>query len=147
MHREFVFYSRTLWEALCCFIISQNNNIPRIKGIVSRLCEHFGEKIPGGFAFPAPEVLANCTVEDLAPLRSGFRAKYILNAAQKVAQGIIILDAMKTMPLEEVRQQLMTIQRGRSKSSGMCSFIWITSLGSVSYGCVDETSNGDSVPQ
>ena len=59
------------WEALCCFIISQNNNIPRIKGIVSRLCEHFGEKIPGGFAFPAPEVLANCTVEDLAPLRSG----------------------------------------------------------------------------
>ena len=98
------------WEALCCFIISQNNNIPRIKGIVSRLCEHFGEKIPGGFAFPAPEVLANCTVEDLAPLRSGFRAKYILNAAQKVAQGIIILDAMKTMPLEEVRQQLMTIQ-------------------------------------
>ena len=91
-------------------LISQNNNIPRIKGIVSRLCEHFGEKIPGGFAFPAPEVLANCTVEDLAPLRSGFRAKYILNAAQKVAQGIIILDAMKTMPLEEVRQQLMTIQ-------------------------------------
>ena len=58
------------WEALCCFIISQNNNIPRIKGIVSRLCEHFGEKIPCGFAFPAPEVLANCTVEDLAPLRS-----------------------------------------------------------------------------
>ena len=40
--------------------IAQNNNIPRIKGIVSRLCEHFGEKIPGGFAFPTPEVLANC---------------------------------------------------------------------------------------
>ena len=40
------------WEALCCFIISQNNNISRIKGIVARLCENFGEKMNGGYAFP-----------------------------------------------------------------------------------------------
>ena len=30
------------WEALCSFIISQNNNIPRIKGIIDRLCKSFG---------------------------------------------------------------------------------------------------------
>ena len=36
------------WECLCSFIISQNNNIPRIKGIIERLCENFGEKIDGG---------------------------------------------------------------------------------------------------
>ncbi len=98
------------WEALCCFILSQNNNITRIKGIVSRLCECFGEKIEGGYAFPSAQTLAACTVEDLEPIRSGFRAKYILNAAQKVADGSIVPEELKTMPLEQVRQQLMTIQ-------------------------------------
>lgn len=98
------------WEALCCFIISQNNNIARIKGIVYRLCEQFGEKIAGGYAFPTPDKLAVCTVEDLQPIRSGFRAKYILSAAQKVADGCMQLEEMKTMPLEQVREQLMTIQ-------------------------------------
>ena len=37
------------WEALCSFIISQNNNIPRIKGIIERLCEAFGDKTEYGF--------------------------------------------------------------------------------------------------
>ena len=55
------------WEAICSFIISQNNNIPRIKGIIERLCENFGEKIEGGFSFPSAEKLATHTAEDLAP--------------------------------------------------------------------------------
>ena len=42
------------WEALCSFIISQNNNIPRIKGIISRLCEAFGEEMEQGVrCFPS----------------------------------------------------------------------------------------------
>ncbi len=46
------------WEALCSFIISQNNNIPRIKGIISRLCEAFGEEMEQGVrCFPSPERL------------------------------------------------------------------------------------------
>ena len=69
------------FEALISFIISQNNNISRIKGIVERLCENFGEKTNEGFAFPTAEKIAVLTVEDLAILRSGFRAKYILDAA------------------------------------------------------------------
>lgn len=48
------------YEALCTFIISQNNNIKRIKGIVQRLCENFGEEIsPGDFAFPTPQKWQN----------------------------------------------------------------------------------------
>ena len=61
------------WEALCTFIISQNNNIKRIRGIVERLCECFGEPVDGGFDFPTAERMAQLTLEDLAPLRSGFR--------------------------------------------------------------------------
>ena len=70
------------WEALCCFIISQNNNIKRIHGIVERLCQTFGEDLGNGcFSFPSPQRLAACSLEDLAVLRSGFRAKYLLDAA------------------------------------------------------------------
>jgi len=98
------------WEALCSFIISQNNNIPRIKGIVARLCTQFGEEIGGGyFSFPTPEKLAELKADDLAEIRSGFRAKYILSAAQKVANGEVDLAALKTAPLPEARAMLMTI--------------------------------------
>ena len=52
------------WEALCSFIISQNNNIPRIMGIIQRLCENFGEKIgENDYAFPTYESMKNLTVE------------------------------------------------------------------------------------
>ncbi|MGI5893184.1 MAG: DNA-3-methyladenine glycosylase family protein [Candidatus Merdivicinus sp.] len=98
------------WEALCSFIISQNNNIPRIKAIVERLCQQFGEECPGGYAFPKPEKLAVCTVEELAPLRAGFRAKYILDAAQKVAGGEVSLERISNLPLDEARTELMRIK-------------------------------------
>ena len=66
------------WEALCSFIISQNNNISRIKGIIARLCQCFGDPIPGGgYSFPEAERLCGLSPEELEPLRCGFRAAYI----------------------------------------------------------------------
>lgn len=98
------------WEALCSFIISQNNNIPRIKGIIERLCQSFGEEIAEGvYSFPSAERIAALSLEDLAPLRSGFRAKYILDAAKKVASGEIDLEALKTMDIDLARAELMKI--------------------------------------
>lgn len=98
------------WEALCSFIFSQNNNIPRIKGIVARFCTGFGERIGEGvFAFPKAEKIARLREEELAEIRCGFRAKYILSAARKVAQGEVDLEALKTAPLPEARERLMTI--------------------------------------
>ncbi|MCQ2479457.1 MAG: DNA-3-methyladenine glycosylase 2 family protein [Clostridia bacterium] len=98
------------WEALCSFIISQNNNIPRIKGIIERLCAEFGEKLPNGdFSFPSAEKLALETVESLAPLRAGFRAKYIIDAARKVADGTVDLEKINTMPIESARLELQKI--------------------------------------
>lgn len=98
------------WEALCSFIISQNNNIPRIKGIVERLCENFGEKINDGvYSFPTAEKIATLTLEDLVVLRSGFRAKYILDAAKKIASGEIVLDSLRDMSLDSARSELIKI--------------------------------------
>lgn len=94
---------------MCSFIISQNNNIPRIKGIVSRLCENFGDKIEGGYSFPSAEKIANLEEKDLAPLRSGFRARYIIDAAKKVNSGEVELSHMKTSLIEECRKELMKI--------------------------------------
>lgn len=97
------------WEALCSFIISQNNNIPRIKGILSRLCENFGEPCGDGWSFPGPEILAVQTPETLAPLRAGFRVRYLLDAAQKTSSGQIDLSAIPRLTLNEARAELMKI--------------------------------------
>lgn len=98
------------WEALCSFIISQNNNIPRIKGIIDRLCSSFGHQLPdGSFTFPDAHTIAQKTPEDLAPLRAGFRVKYILDAAKKVASGEIDLEKIRTMPIEDARTELQKI--------------------------------------
>ena len=108
------------FETLCSFIISQNNNIKRIKGIISRLCENFGEKKEGYYTFPTAEKLASLTLEDLAVLRSGFRAKYLLDAAQKVANGEVELSKLKEMNLEDARNQLMKIKGVGPKVADCC---------------------------
>ncbi|MDD6847621.1 MAG: DNA glycosylase, partial [Oscillospiraceae bacterium] len=98
------------WEALCTFIISQNNNIKRIKGIVERLCENFGEKLPEGeYTFPTAEKLSALSAEDLAPIRAGFRNKYIIDGAQKVSSGEVNLNICYDLPYDDARQELMKI--------------------------------------
>lgn len=112
------------WEALCSFIISQNNNIPRIKGIIERLCTHFGEDLGNGdFSFPSAEKLASLTVEDLAPLRSGFRAKYIIDAAQKVANGEVDLEKLSHCDIDEAREELIKI-KGVGAKVAECTLLY-----------------------
>lgn len=112
------------WEALCSFIISQNNNIPRIKGIIERLCVHFGEDLGNGdFTFPSAEKLAFLCVDDLSPLRSGFRAKYIIDAAQKVANGEVDLRKLSYCDIDEARQELIKI-KGVGAKVAECTLLY-----------------------
>ena len=83
------------WETLISFIISQNNNIPRIKKCIEGLCSLFGERIepckelPGGaefYSFPTPERVAKLSAEELSPLHLGYRDKYIIETAKRVAR-------------------------------------------------------------
>ncbi len=91
------------WECLISFIISQNNNIPRIKGIIDRLCGMYGGQ------FPDAAELAAETPDSLAPLRSGFRAKYICDAASKTSSGAVNLAKIAEMPIDDARAELKKI--------------------------------------
>ena len=97
------------FETLISFIISQNNNIPRISGIIGRLCESFGEDVGGGYSFPTAERLSGIEPEDLAPLRAGFRARYICDAVRRVNSGEVDLREIDELPLEAARERLKLI--------------------------------------
>lgn len=99
-----------LFETLISFIISQNNNIKRISGIISRLCATFGEPLGGGYyKFPAPQRLAAAAESDFAPLRAGFRVRYIIDAARRFAAGEIDENFLRTAPLAQAGAMLETI--------------------------------------
>ena len=98
------------WEALCSFIISQCNNIPRIKKIIFTLCQTFGEEIENGiFSFPSAERLAVLDEKELAPLRCGYRAAYILNAARSVSDGSIDLNGLSALSSEDAFSKIKQI--------------------------------------
>ncbi len=80
--------NQDLFETLISFIVSQNNNIPRIRKCIEALCDRYGEYIGEAFgrkwhAFPSPESLAGADVRDIMELRLGYRSRYIREAAEK----------------------------------------------------------------
>ena len=119
------------FETLCCFIISQNNNIPRIAAITGRLCRGLGEPLANGlYSFPAPEVLAAREPEDLAFLRAGWRAGYLIDAARKVASGQVSEAALASLSDAEARALLTTI-KGVGPKVADCVLLYSLSRWSV----------------
>lgn len=103
-----------LWETIVCFIISQQNNINRIQKCVENLCSLFGEICYNKShqvynCFPTAERLAACASEELAPIRLGYRAKYILAAARQVASREVDLDAVRGMKYADAKATLMRL--------------------------------------
>jgi N-glycosylase/DNA lyase len=103
------------WETLCSFIISQNNNIPRIRSLVEALSREYGDRIETDalgeyYSFPSADAVAKAGVEELRRLKVGFRAPYIHDAAAKVSSGELDLDGLVSLPTEELLKQLMTIK-------------------------------------
>lgn len=112
------------WEAICSFIISQNNNIPRIKGIIDRLCRLLGEPLGNDdYSFPSAQRIAEAGIEALAPIRAGFRAKYIIDAAEKVANGEIDIEKIYALTIDEGRDELIKI-KGVGEKVAQCSLLY-----------------------
>jgi len=122
------------WEALCSFIISQNNNIPRIKKIVSSLCQSMGEKIDTAllsghgapdisYSFPDAATVTRRGVDELRDLKTGFRAKYIYDAAERVSEGRLSLDEVLSMPTASAKDKLCEI-KGVGPKVAFCTLLF-----------------------
>ncbi len=93
------------WEMIVTFLISQQNNIPRIHKCIDNICREYGK----GYAFPTPESLAHLGEDDLMPCNLGYRSKYVVRAARSVAEGSLDLDAISRMDYPEAREELLKI--------------------------------------
>lgn len=96
------------FEMIISFIVSANNNIPRIKGIIGRLCEKAGKKLSEGYAFPSRESLLELSVEDFAALGAGYRAQYLYEASRTVTDEFI--GEVLALPTEDARKKLLTVK-------------------------------------
>lgn len=149
-----------LWETAVSFIISANNNIPRIRKIISGLCESFGDKLEACgnvyYSFPSPQRLAGLDLSDLSHLKAGYRDKYILSAAKYFADGNINAEELSQMPTAEVKKKLTEIKGVGSKVADCIMLfslgryevfpqdVWIKRIMSEVYG-TDERSTSEFV--
>ena len=103
-----------VWECIISFIISANNNIPRIKKIIERIALNYGEKIEfeGNtyYTFPTPEELSKASVEDLRNLGTGFRDKRIYNTTQIILSNEKYIENLKQMKTtKQMKEELLKL--------------------------------------
>lgn len=117
-----------LWEMMITFILSQQNNIPRIQRCVRLLCENYGRKKVNFrgeeyFSFPSPNKLAEADLEGLKACNLGYRARYIQETALAVAEETVSLEALKKMTYEDARKELMKLCGiGKKVADCICLF-------------------------
>ena len=103
------------WECLASFILSSTKQIVQIRQIVSVLCERFGEPLSAAaqyapaFGFPSPARLARASEAELRACKMGFRAPYLLETARSVTEGIIDLEKLRELPVENARDELVKL--------------------------------------
>ena len=103
------------WECLASFILSSTKQIVQIRQIVRTLCERHGSPVivpcgvAGRFAFPTANQLAILNEADLRACKMGFRAPYLLAAAQRVASHEINFETVGRMELSQAREELMKL--------------------------------------
>ena len=106
--------NQDLWETIISFIISANNNIPRIKGIIERLSKAYGKEIEWKgktyYTFPTPEELKDVTVKEYRDLGLGFRDIRTYETTKMILDGKVNLKELKENPnTMEVREKLLTL--------------------------------------
>ena len=99
-----------LLEVIINFIISANNNIPRIRKSVTGLCEKFGSKTDWGYAFPTIEQLSQATEQDFTQLGCGYRAPYLVDTIKKLQDGNVLSSLKNAESTEQARQILLSLK-------------------------------------
>ena len=115
------------WEAVCSFIVSQNNNIPRIKKIIEAMSREWGEPIDCDgevhYSFPTAKALADAGEDAIFALKTGFRAKYIYDAACRAAEGMLDYAAISAAEPSEAERLLCEI-KGVGPKVAACAMLF-----------------------
>lgn len=115
------------WETVCSFIVSQNNNIPRIKKIIAAMSEKWGKPIKHRqktyYSFPTAEALYAAGEGEIFALKTGFRAGYIYDAARRCVMGDIDFDEIDRMTFAEAEKKLCEI-RGVGPKVASCALLF-----------------------
>ena len=114
--------NQDLWETIISFIISANNNIPRIKGIIERLSKNYGTKIKipeemknseffnkDFYSFPTPEQLSQASIQDLRNVGLGFRDIRVYETTRKILNKEIDIDILNSCSTQEAREKLLLL--------------------------------------
>ena len=103
-----------LWEMIVTFLISQQNNIARIRKCIQNICEAYGEerRTPKGeiyYAFPKPEVIAVLDEDALKTCNLGYRSKYVVRTARSIVSGEVDLEAIRKMSYKKAKEELLKL--------------------------------------
>ena len=106
--------NQDLWECIISFIISANNNIPRIKKIIDRISENYGEEIEWNnkkyYTFPTEKEISKASIEDLRKLGLGFRDKRVYTTTKMILNKEVDLDEIiKLDNSNEIREKLLSL--------------------------------------
>lgn len=117
-----------LWEMIVSFLISQQNNIVRIRKCIENICERYGEKklsFEGKeyYAFPTPERLSAASEKELRECNLGYRAKYVLEAAKAVSEERFSLEKVQDMTYRKAKTALRELYGvGEKVADCICLF-------------------------
>lgn len=101
--------NQDLWEMTVSFIISQQNNIKRIRKCIDTVCEHYGTRRDGFYEFPTPEQLAAASEDELRSYGLGYRSRYLVGTAKMAAAGEVDLERIKELDYAGAREELLKL--------------------------------------
>jgi N-glycosylase/DNA lyase len=115
------------FECLATYILSSQNNIPRINKMVNELSVKFGKKIECEgreyHQFPTIQDLAGTCSADYHSCRLGFRNRYLEDAIKKLSTGELMLDRIAKMPYQEAKTELLKV-KGVGKKVADCVLLF-----------------------
>ncbi|MDR1018828.1 MAG: 8-oxoguanine DNA glycosylase [Lachnospiraceae bacterium] len=117
-----------LWEMIITFIISQQNNIKRIKKLIEIISEKYGKKCTDKYgnkyySFPTPEELNKVSIEELNGCSLGYRSKYIFKTSEMIVSKEVDLDEIKKMNYKDAREELLKLVGiGKKVADCICLF-------------------------
>ena len=103
-----------LWEMIVTFLISQQNNIVRIRRCIKNICETYGTAKTASngvcyYAFPTAQALAGLEEDALMACNLGYRSKYVVRAAKAVSSGEVDLAWISSLNYQKARAELLKL--------------------------------------